>query len=345
MTSALASERRYPQTAGTARLRSVRSLWSWPIAAYLFLAGLGAGGFLVGVAARGLGVGGEPVVRSVAGIGVDLSALALLWGPLAVAAGAPFLILDLGRKARFFRAGGNPRSSWMARGFYILIAFILVGGAASAVAALAPAWPAAHAAPWRALLGAAALLALGTAVYTGLLLRSLRFVPVWNSYVLPVLFLASALSTGAMGVILASAAAAAAGGSGAAALAAAVHPLARAEQVLILMEGGALAAHLLRVRGARAGGGDSVRMLVSGRLRYLFWGGVVAAGLVFPGALELLYQRWPDSTGLLWAAGGLLLVGGFLLRLGLLAAAVKEELPLQRLLEARAHARVLRVDV
>ncbi|MHB0981125.1 MAG: NrfD/PsrC family molybdoenzyme membrane anchor subunit [Thermoleophilia bacterium] len=325
-------------------LRSVRRQWGRPIALYLFLAGMGAGAFLVGVSVRSLGLAADPVVRSVGGIELDLAGLALLWGPLVVALGAPFLIVDLGRKTRFFRAGFNARVSWMARGFYVLSAFIAVGGMACVIAVLAPAWPAAHSGPWRGLVVAAALLALGTAAYTGVLLRSLRFVPVWRSYLLPVLFVVSALSTGSMGVILASVGV---GSLGAAAgsLEEGAHTLARVEQGLILLEGVVLAVYLLRVGRGRSGGGEAVRMLVRGRLRLLFWGGIVGMGLVFPSVLELLYRRSPGSPFLLWTAGALLLAGGFLLRMGLLAAATKEELPLQKLLEAKAHSRTLRVDL
>lgn len=331
-------------TVSAERLRSVRGQWSWPIALYLFLAGMGAGGFLVGVGARAAGLGADPVVRSVAGVGLDLSGLALFWGPLAVAIAAPFLIVDLGRKTRFFRAGLNARVSWMARGFYILASFILAGGAVCGIAVLAPEWPGAHPGPWRLLVGLGALLALGTAAYTGVLLRSLKFVPVWHSYLLPLLFVTSALSTGSMGLILASLGVASLGGAASSAGEVA-HSLAPVEQGFILLEGVALASYLLSVGRGAAGGGESVRMLVRGRLRFLFWGGVVGMGLVFPVVLELLYRRLPELPVLLWAAGLLLLGGGFLLRMGLLTAAAKAEFPLQRLLQARAHGRTLRVDL
>lgn len=344
MASVTTGEGRLRLIVSAETVRSVRSQWGWPIALYLFLAGMGAGAFLVGVSARSLGLAPDPVVRSVRGIEFDLAGLALLWGPLVVALGAPFLIVDLGRKTRFFRAGFNARVSWMARGFYVLSAFIAVGGLACVIAVLDPAWPAAHSGPWRGLVVAGALLALGTAAYTGVLLRSLRFVPVWRSYLLPVLFVVSALSTGSMGVILASLGVGSIGGAGESAGEVA-HALARVEQGLIILEGAVLAVYLLRVGDDRSGGGASVGMLVRGRLRLLFWGGIVGMGLVFPIVLELIYQRFPDYPVFLVAAGTLLLAGGFLLRMGLLAAATKEELPLQKLLETRAHSWTLREDL
>ncbi len=335
-------EQRRLRTVSTEHLKSVRGQWGWPIALYLFLAGMGAGGFLMGVAVRALGLGAGPVVWSLAGVELDLAALSQLWGPLAVAIGAPFLVMDLGRKTRFFRAGLNVKVSWMARGFYILSGFIAVGGLVWVVAVVDPGWADAHSALWRGLVAAGALLALATAVYTGLLLRSLRFVPLWKSDLLPVLFLFSALSAGSMGVILVSFGTAAFGEAGGS-LGEVARSLARVEQGLILLEAAVLAAYLLRVSRDRAAGGASVRMLVQGRLRLLFWGGVVGLGLVFPAVLEFLYQGLPQHPALLWAAGLFLLAGGFLLRMGLLAAAAKEELPLQRLLEARAHLRAMRV--
>ncbi|MCL5735722.1 MAG: polysulfide reductase NrfD [Actinobacteria bacterium] len=322
-------------------LRSVRREWGWPIALYLYLAGTGAGSFVVGVLARTLGPDlGLGYVVSLEALRLDLGDLALLWGPLIVAAGAPFLILDLGRRARFFRAGLNAGVSWMARGFYVLSAFIGVGLLGCALAVIGP--DPSSRQVW-VVLAIGVPLALATATYTGILLRSLKFVPTWRSYFLPVLFLISALSTGSMGIVLAvlGLGSLSAAGESATQLA---HAVSRVEQLLIVLEGSALAVFLFQVHKVESAGETSVRMLIRGRLRLCFWGGIVGLGLLFPIVLELLYQGFPEQTALLWIAGITLLAGGFLLRIGVLAAATKEELPLQKLLEARAHWRGLRTD-
>jgi len=48
----------------------------------------------------------------------------------------------------------------------------------------------------------ALLFAFATAIYTGILLKATKSVPLWNTSLLPILFLVSALSTGSMAIIL-----------------------------------------------------------------------------------------------------------------------------------------------
>ena len=102
------------------QLKNVLSLkpqkeWGWQVAVYLYLAGMGAGAFVIGLVMDWLGYAS------------NYPKALMLWGPILVAIGAPFLILKLGIKTRFWRACLNPRTSWLARGFLILVAFIGIG--------------------------------------------------------------------------------------------------------------------------------------------------------------------------------------------------------------------------
>jgi polysulfide reductase chain C len=173
--------------------------WEWPIAVYLYLAGMGAGAFAVGVLISWIA---QPAVPST-GI--------LLWGALLVALGAPFLVLDLGKKTRFINACLNPRTSWAARGFVILTSLMITGISCFLLAVLpdilpllhmsVPSWIVDHPSFSRILQAIALLLSLGTAAYTGMFLKSTKYVSLWNSWWLPVLFLFSALSTGITALI------------------------------------------------------------------------------------------------------------------------------------------------
>src|SRR5512139_2494307 len=92
--------------------------WRWEIAVYLYLAGMGAGAFVIGSFLTWLGYSLTPSLSLVLfGVPLRLTPAALLWGPILVAIGAPFLVLDLGKKHKFFTACLNPRTSWVARGF------------------------------------------------------------------------------------------------------------------------------------------------------------------------------------------------------------------------------------
>jgi formate-dependent nitrite reductase membrane component NrfD len=150
------------------------------------------------------------------------------------------------------------------------------------------------------------------------------------------LFLVSALSTGSMGVILSTMGYGLlfSGGDLPNQL---VSRLTRTEQILILIEGLVLAFYLISKYRSKDQGEDSVRLLITGDLRFLFWGGIVSVGFIFPTVLEYLYSHFPQYPGLLFATGALLLAGGFFLRLGLLASGIKEQLPMHKLIEMKMN--------
>jgi hypothetical protein len=68
-----------------------------------------------------------------------------------------------------------------------------------------------------------------------------------------------------------------------------------------------------------------------GRLRLVFWAGVVALGLLLPVILENLYSRFPHYPALLFVTGASLLAGGFFLRYGIVKGGIKDEHPLHKM--------------
>jgi formate-dependent nitrite reductase membrane component NrfD len=317
-------------------------LWRWEIAIYLYLAGMGAGSYIIGMVVNWLV--NPTLPKTVSGFHLDLAKPALLWGPLFVAVGAPFLILDLGIKRRFLFACLNPTTSWVARGFLILSAFIVLGLTVFGISFLCPQWLTDRPGPWFLLEIVSVLFAFATALYTGILLKSVKYVPVWNTPLLPVLFLASALSTGSMGIILAMM------GSGllftqAEALILLAHKIVQPERILIVIEGLILALYLYSRYRAKDQGETSVRLLLSGKLKPLFWIGIVLIGFVFPFTLEYTYSCCPDYPELLYTTGIFLLCGGFFLRLGVLASGVKEQPPMHKLVEIKANLRGFKKDL
>ena len=307
-------------------------IWRWEIAVYLYMAGMGAGAFVIGMFVLWFMKPEVPI--TLFGFNLDIAKPALLWGPLFVAVGAPFLILDLGIKTRFIYACLNPRTSWLARGFFILSTFIVLGLIVFAVSILFPQLFNTRPTLWLVLEVISVIFAFSTAIYTGVLLKSVKYIPVWNTPLLPVLFLASALSTGSMGVILAML-----GSellfSSADVFAVVAHTVVGYERILIVIEAVVLAIYLYSRYRAKDQGETSVRLLLSGKLKPLFWGGIVLIGFVFPLALEYTYSCCPESPQLLYATGAFLLCGGFFLRLGVLASGVKEQLPMRKFMEMR----------
>ena len=305
--------------------------WKEIIAIYLYLAGMGAGSFVIGTLINWMGAKLTPSFLpsiDLFGYALNLSGVSILWGPIMVAIGAPFLILDLGIKWRFMYACLNPRTSWVARGFIILSIFIILGLALLAKSLLPFKWLHAESVLWRIPEIIAFAFAFGTAIYTGILLKATRSIPLWNTNLLPLLFLVSALSTGSMAIILSTL------GTGFFSHdAGALKVLMGGEQILVVIEGIVLYLFLSRRYRAAEQGKDSVRLLLFGEMKLMFWGGIVLLGFVFPVILENITSFFPGSAMLIFAAGILLLCGGFFLRLGVLHAGIKDQIPMHRLME------------
>jgi formate-dependent nitrite reductase membrane component NrfD len=319
-------------------IRNVRHLrpqkeWKEILAVYLYLAGMGAGSFIIGTLIHWTGVKlSPPLIRSVDlfGYPLNLSKLPIFWGPIMVAISAPCLILDLGIKWRFMYACLNPRTSWVARGFIILSIFIVFGLILLSKSILPFEWLHTGSVLWVILEIITFAFAFGTALYTGILLKATKSIPLWNTYLLPLLFLVSALSTGSMAIILST--------LGAGLFSHDSGPLKvlmHGEQMLVVIEGIVLYFFLSRRYKAAEQGKDSVRLLLFGEMKLVFWIGIVLLGLIFPILLETIASVFRGNVVFIFIAGILLLCGGFFLRLGVLHAGIKERIPMHRLMEIR----------
>jgi polysulfide reductase chain C len=320
-----------------ARAAEPQDSWGWQIAGYLYLGGLGAGAFAVAVLLDWFGF---RLTVSLPGAtstwAWDWPQLLLYWGPLVTASGALLLIFHLGKNWHLFlTAGRNPRTSWLARGFLILSGFIVLGVVVLAVAVLLPGWAARLPVPWRVIQALGLVLALGTAIYTGVLLKSMKYIPAWNVPQLPFLFLASAISTGSMGVLVAATAYRLAV-TDATSTAALIHAIDVSEPLILACEAALLALYVRHLAKGKPEGVLSARMLLSGSWRYRFWIGVVCGALAWPFILDAVNLGvGSDVLGL--AAATTVLIAGFVLRLGVLAIGIKERPPLYALSRWRAE--------
>ncbi len=155
-------------------------VWTWEVPAYFFLGGVATGSSFVALAAD---LAGDERSAAIARK-VTIAAI----GP-----GAPLLVLDLGRPARFLNMMRifKPRSA-MNAGAWCLMAFSTAGGAAVAADVLGRRRVAKVLGAQTALLGTY----LGS--YTGVLLASTA-VPIWarSRLFLPPIFVCTAVATGA----------------------------------------------------------------------------------------------------------------------------------------------------
>ncbi|MEP7191912.1 MAG: NrfD/PsrC family molybdoenzyme membrane anchor subunit [Actinomycetota bacterium] len=293
-------------------------VWGWQIAWYLFLGGLGAGATLTSLVASRAGSRFAAIER----------AGATLAGP-AVAFGTALLVIDLGMGRRepwrlvYLYLNWQSPMTW---GTWILTLFIPI----ALLHALAVTGPLVsrferYVGPIRRVCTrarsplklVAGVLAMSTAIYTGVLLSVPSSFPLLNSLLLPVLFLVSALSTGLSAAVLGGYLLARRGG-----VVLDLYQWSRVHVGLLVVELAALLAWL-GVGSASPAGGDSVQLLVSGDLAPIFWIGLVLVGLVGPVLafiVETALHERGDRLALAGEAG--VLAGGLALRYLVLLAAV-----------------------
>jgi formate-dependent nitrite reductase membrane component NrfD len=278
------------------------SAWGWLIVSYLFLAGAGAGAFVAAVACDLLAPDWSKALAR---------AGSLAAGPL-VAIGTACLVLDLEAGLwepwRQIFLVSNPASmiSW---GVVVLSLFIPV-----------------------ALLYAAALnnitfvgrylqkyiwhlevvgmpLAIGTAIYTGILIAVVNGVPFWNTPMMPVLFLASAISTGLAVAMI-----------GAAIIdittIRTLSNFALGHVIFLTVEGIVLMLLVFMSLTGSAEAATSAQMLISGILSPYFWALVVVVGILVPFVLSVVeyYEYGEMPKHLVVGADLCVLIGGMSLR-------------------------------
>ena len=223
--------------------------WGWAVITYLFLGGAGAGLFLVSL-----------YIQNRWGEGLGLLVLVL---------GTLFLLIDLGRPERFWRAFLRPRTSWISRGCFFISALVLLGG----LEILSAQIPLENA--WQVLIrGAAAVAAVAVMVYTGFVLSPSPAIPFWNSAFFPVIFFAYSLLAGIDFLILASPL-----------LPGPEINLALLEKVqfgLVLLCLLMVLSHLSVMSGSAVAARKSIQLLTKGKWGTLFIGGVIGLGLVIP---------------------------------------------------------------
>jgi formate-dependent nitrite reductase membrane component NrfD len=269
--------------------------WTWEIPVYFWLGGIGAGAHVASTIAQMLGNTDRAFLRA----SRYTTLMMMILSPI-------LLILDLGRPERFFKMlrivkWRSPMSmgTWALSVFSMLTGLVAASQAAedgllgreNTVARLASALPA------RLLSVLALPFGFFVGAYTGVLIGATS-VPMWarNVVLMGPTFLTSALSTGLSGIsfIL---------HLGDWGEKRTLEALRRAERVILIVEGGLLAASLVRM-------GQWGKPLRSKKLAPLFFGGTILGGLLAP--LGLLCSRESRSRELLASALGLL--GGLALR-------------------------------
>lgn len=270
-------------------MMELQSVWGWQPALYLFLGGMGAGTFVT--AAVLLLIGGKRYIKTIS-VSMWLACAALVLGLLC-------LLTELTNPLRgllLWQSFANG-TSWMTFGAWVVLAAVIVFGLAAVFSTEKTASLFAKNRKFlqekrfglvKVLAVVGLLLGVAVAAYTGVLLMSAPGVPLWNTWLLPVLFTVSALDTGVALVEVVSVANAK------------KEPLGRgahkglsiAVVVLVLVEACVLFAFaqvmlsgnglLDSSPGMNAAAAASASVFVSGQLAPYFWTLVVVCGLAVP---------------------------------------------------------------
>jgi len=293
--------------------------WGLPVISYLFLAGLGAGAAVMSGAVL---LHGGPT-----GWHFSLARYGALLAPIPVAIGSGLLVLELGsfqagHMFKFLNLYKLINLSPMSIGTWLLTVFLI----ASVIYAYTYARPGAKFDDAfkdlrRVMAWIMIPLGLGVAIYTGMLLGAMPSRPFWNSPVLAMLFLLSALSTGVAGMML---------------MRALFHDrslspdedrqggyiLTSADTVFISLEILILFMFIMFAHLTVGDVGYAITVILGGSLTNMFWIGVVIFGLLIPALIEIKYifpkllhhRQFTVPHRLEIAVPVIVLSGGFLLR-------------------------------
>lgn len=275
-------------------------VWHDLVVWYLFLAGTGAGIYLIAL--------GNKLLRG----DKSLQNIGYFWGPAFVAVGTGFLLLDLGRPLVAPLAVLRPFSSMISIGTIILSLFLVLG----LIQMIQNLYRKKETPLYLDWLGFC--LAIGTATYTGLLLGVVKAIPFWNNPILlPVLFLASALSSGVGFVLIILVVTKKVRTEQ---ISHTLHSIVKLDMGLILSEIAVLSLILYLSNQSGGAAASSVAILLRGFLALPFWGLVIGVGLLLPLLLEMLVRSHKESVLVICALA--LLVGGIALRYSIVFAGV-----------------------
>ncbi|MDR3053007.1 MAG: polysulfide reductase NrfD [Coriobacteriales bacterium] len=312
--------------------------WTWPIAFYLFLGGLGGGMlFLAGVFDILYSTGNLGAVQlgAIDSFG-SILAPGVFVGIVALGIGTALLVFELGQPKVFLRVflSATAIIKWGA----IMLTIAMFAALIYFTFYLTPILPKGFVLPWQDWLwlrdgarGSMLVFGLGIMLYTGILLSSLKSKPFWNTPALPVLFTVSALSTASAllaataGLVLTPEFMAGAAGQlyGEALTEFMVEQLHFIDSVLVLAELVVLLTYTLLMLGAGNVVAKNVALgWIKGSNAPLFWGGMIVCGLLLP---FLFYQIGGMMATVI--APILVLAAGLLLRFMVIFADDRRSVP------------------
>jgi formate-dependent nitrite reductase membrane component NrfD len=243
----------------------------------------------------------------------DISASTSLLGMfiswlLSLCMGISYMI-HLTKPMRFWRMLLKPGTSWIARGFIFITLFIGFTFLTLILAWLVPEAKAAI----TVLKVLAGIFAFAQSIYTGFAVSYVSAIKIWNSAILPILFVICGFSGGLailMGISV--------GGS-----AAQIMTVENATRITLISFAVILIVYLWNSTYSSTAARDAVARMVGGSIATVFWVGVILLGVIIPIAISIatLFSHEPQA-GLLIAATVCEIIGGLALRYVILKSGV-----------------------
>ncbi len=235
-----------------------------------------------------------------------------LWGMfgawiLALGMGLSYMI-HLSKPTRFWRMFMKPRTSWIARGFIFIMLFI----GFTTLTLIVSYWLPDASGLITALKVIAGIFAFAQSIYTGFAVSYVSAIKVWNSAIVPLLFVTCG-ATGGLAILLAITMV---GGGD-------VTALENTIRVALIIFAIIVGVYLWNTTYSSVAARDAIKRLVGGSLAPLFWVGVFFFGIIIPVAISVTTIFTGEAvSGLLITAVVSEIIGGLALRFAILKAGV-----------------------
>ncbi|MBN1692350.1 MAG: polysulfide reductase NrfD [Dehalococcoidales bacterium] len=226
--------------------------------------------------------------------------------------GASYM-LHLTHPMRFWRMVVKPGTSWISRGF----TFIMLFGLFTVITMILMQWAPDATTAITTFKVLAGIFAFAQSIYTGFAVSYVSAIKVWNSAIVPILFVTCGLS-GGLAILLAIMV-----GQGSAQIA----TLENIIRVVLIAFAIIVAVYLWNATYSSTAAKDAVIRLIGGVLAPLFWIGVFLFGIAIPVVISVItYWVHDASSALLITAVVSEIIGGLALRFAVLKAGVYEPL-------------------
>jgi formate-dependent nitrite reductase membrane component NrfD len=236
----------------------------------------------------------------------NLTGMFVAW-LLSLLMGVSYMI-HLSKPMRAWRMFMKPKTSWIARGFIFIWLFI----GFTFITLILRQWVPDATGAINAFKVLAGIFAFAQSIYTGFAVSYVSAIKVWNSAIVPILFVTCGL-TGGLAILLAITLA----GNGDVAV------LENVIRVVLIALAVIIGVYLWNTTYSSTSARDAIKRLVGGSLAPLFWVGVFLFGIAIPVIISVVtYFSGEASSGLLITAVVSEIIGGLALRFAILKAGV-----------------------